>query len=215
MASIFAHCYLAIIAAEGSNDDYGIRGIGATSGPRDGNFTFQFEDIQCGRQMITESESVWHTRGWTFQERILARRCLVFHDKRVHWECEKLRVQENFDIADRKGEMYPEPVQYSLELKDWPDPNQYGRLYNEFSRRMLTLGRDVMDAFSSTINALTRNFPGDFLYAMPEWTFTLSLLWEFPCYSEPRRRAWLPSWSCVGWTECYLDLPSPIIVDSD
>ncbi|KAF2821758.1 HET-domain-containing protein [Ophiobolus disseminans] len=216
MASIYAHCYLALVATEGSHDNHGIRGIGATSGPREGNITFQFDDIQCGREKIYESRSVYHTRGWTFQERVLARRCLVFHDGRVHWECEKSCIQENFDKADYDYETYSSAEGYSFELKSWPDPYQYGLLYREFSDRMLTFESDVMDAFSSTTTALTRSFPGGFLYAMPEYMFTLSLLWEFGTDAEPTRRAWLPSWSCMGWAKSLSSmahLPNPILED--
>lgn len=117
MASIYAHCYLAIIAAEGSDDEHGICGIGATSGPREGNSNFQFDDIQCGRTKNSEQKNVWHTLGWTFQERILARRYLVFRDRRVHWECETSRIEENFGMTDRDAQVY-DGTPYALDMKD-------------------------------------------------------------------------------------------------
>lgn len=196
MASIYANSYLAIIAAEGRDANHGIHGIGSASGPREGNVKFQFAGIQCIRRTELEGRKVWHTRGWTFQERTLARRSLVFHGRTVHWECEKTRMDENISTP-RLPSKYSQHFQYLFDLKMWPDFEQYATLCHQFAHRELTFEKDVTGAFSSTTNALTRGFPGGFLYAMPELFFSLSLLW---CHrNQATRRSWLPSWSWIGW----------------
>jgi hypothetical protein len=196
MASIYANSYLAIVAAEGSDANHGIRGIGSASGPREGNVSYQFADVKCTRRTEVERRNVWHTRGWTFQERTLARRSLVFHGTTVHWECERARMDENVSTP-RLPFKYSKHFEYLFELKTWPDFEQYATLCHQFSHRKLSFERDVTDAFSSTTNALTRNFPGGFLYAMPELLFSLSLLWFHR--GPATRRPWLPSWSWIGW----------------
>ena len=34
-------------------------------------------------------KSTWDTRGWTFQEKVLSRRCLFFMEEQVYWECQR------------------------------------------------------------------------------------------------------------------------------
>jgi hypothetical protein len=196
MASIYANSYLAIVAAEGTDANDGIQGIGSDSGPRGGIVKYRFGSINCTRRAEPEKSKVWHTRGWTFQERNLARRSLVFHGTTVHWECQQNIIQENITrpiTIDKRTS----PSEYRFDLKRWPDFEQYAELCQRFSRRELRFAEDVMDAFSSTTNALTKGFPGGFLYAMPKIQFSLSLLWTH--HDPAKRRDWLPSWSWIGW----------------
>jgi hypothetical protein len=226
MASIYANCYLAIIVAQGSDANHGIRGIGTSSGSRNGSFSFPFDDIR-GLSDMPEWESIWHTRGWTFQERVLPRRCLIFHDQTVHWQCRRMHVEENQSIPigglepkiiryyDQSQDYHRYDRKHQLQLDVWPDPSEFGRLCREFSRRNLTYERDAMNAFTAITTALSRIFPGGFLYAMPEYVFTTSLLWSFNySLSELKRREWLPSWSWIGWKGSgldMLDLRSPVM----
>jgi hypothetical protein len=95
---------------------------------------------------------------------------------------------------------FPRPsydVEYHFPLRRWPNFKQYATLCRRCSRRMFTYEEHVLDAFSSTTNALTKVFPGGFVYAVPKVQFSLSLLW---LHSEPaKRREWSPSWSWIGW----------------
>ncbi|KAL6798612.1 heterokaryon incompatibility protein domain-containing protein [Trichoderma sp. SZMC 28012] len=86
MASIYANAYLTIVAAEGSDGNYGIPGIRRCSEPRD---TLCSEMRFPGHTLSLEHEGdvapalygkgkPWSTRGWTFQESYLSRRVLVF-----------------------------------------------------------------------------------------------------------------------------------------
>ncbi|GAP92092.1 putative HET domain-containing protein [Rosellinia necatrix] len=42
--------------------------------------------------------SRWYTRGWTYQEGVLARRCLVFTPEQVYWECRGMAAEESLDL---------------------------------------------------------------------------------------------------------------------
>ncbi|KAI0877853.1 hypothetical protein GGS24DRAFT_487544 [Hypoxylon argillaceum] len=47
---------------------------------------------------ITIRKSRWATRGWTYQEGVLSRRCLVFTPQQVYWECRCMAVNESFRL---------------------------------------------------------------------------------------------------------------------
>jgi hypothetical protein len=57
--------------------------------------------------------SKWNTRAWTFQERILSRRCLIFVKGRVYFQCCAIGMSEDI-YADQEG------AGWSLELVDVP-----------------------------------------------------------------------------------------------
>jgi hypothetical protein len=200
MASIYANSHLAIIAAQGPDANHGIRETRNTSRPREGYLTVGFDGIQCGHQVDVGVPNTWETRGWTFQERILARRSLGFEGRSVHWECERLRMDENISLQSLDTQnrvQFP----YLFDLKLWPDFERYFSFCHSFSLRQLTFEKDVMDAFRSVTDALSQSFPGGFLYAMPEFLFSHSLVWHHwnPSQENVRRRKWLPSWSWMGW----------------
>jgi len=91
MASIYANSYFTIIAADGYDTNYGLPGVDSDSSPRSYEeisfeFTANFSMIQ---KPETESrdEAFWHTRAWTFQERAVSPRNLVFTHNTVYWQC--------------------------------------------------------------------------------------------------------------------------------
>jgi hypothetical protein len=46
--------------------------------------------------------SQWNKRAWTLQERLLSKRCLIFTDGRVHFQCRSTGMSEDI-FADRSG----------------------------------------------------------------------------------------------------------------
>lgn len=40
--------------------------------------------------------SKWATRGWTYQESALSKRCLVFTPEQIYWECRGMAIHESF-----------------------------------------------------------------------------------------------------------------------
>jgi hypothetical protein len=106
MASIYSNACFTIVAADGNEADFGLRGIHTSSGPRTyfqnminfHDLGFQFRPPMKPLQLLMEggslegSKSLWHSRGWTFQERAVSKRCLVFCQDElgsVKWECEE------------------------------------------------------------------------------------------------------------------------------
>lgn len=79
---------LTIVAAGGDHDDCGVINMAAykeTRIKKDGAFFLL--PINCGTPDRENLRKRWASRGWTFQESLLSRRCLVFTEERVYFEC--------------------------------------------------------------------------------------------------------------------------------
>lgn len=90
MASIFTNATVTIIAMQGADANYGLRGLRDISEPRNlvqEVFTLEKGSSVISTQQQNEGRNPWSQRGWTFQEQIFARRQLVFSADRVQWNC--------------------------------------------------------------------------------------------------------------------------------
>jgi hypothetical protein len=106
MGEIFKNSYLTIVCADGEDVDYGLPGVDEPSRKYEADLTLRFSpSIQFSVLKYRESEtSPHHQRAWTFQERMLSPRALVFHDKTLYWECLTCSIQETCS-ADDNGEL--------------------------------------------------------------------------------------------------------------
>ncbi|KAK4112665.1 HET-domain-containing protein [Canariomyces notabilis] len=233
MSSIYANSYFTIIAADGDDADYGLRGIGGGSLPRSYNQNLLRFTDHCIMMARLEDETqhnsrttTWHRRGWTFQERILSPRNVVFFRGRLLWECRKSRWSEDV-AAEPDGVMTTTSKSaiggghYNFTHSRWPDLRQYEHLVSSYSRRLLTYPSDGLRAFSAILARLSRTFKGGFFHGLPELYFDYGLLW-YPSTpvirrTDPTRATSFPSWSWVGWqgnvTTGYLGLSSQLVLE--
>lgn len=212
MSSIYANSCFTIIAADGTDANFGLRGVGAGSSPRSYTLKlFGFSET-CVLMSKPETETQynlteWHRRGWTFQERVLSPRNIVFFRNRVFWECRKSVWSE--ELASEPdgivGGMSPRVFdRYSYSYLPWPDIHQYAKLVSSYNNRLLTYQSDGLNAFSAVLDVLSRTFQHGFLHGLPELFFDYGLLWR-PNTPVIRRidakndAAKFPSWSWVGW----------------
>ncbi|OTA99633.1 hypothetical protein M426DRAFT_67365, partial [Hypoxylon sp. CI-4A] len=88
MHTIYQCSELTIIAAAGTNTNYGLKGI---SRKRDAlaRVTVDKTELLQMPQDALESirSSQWWSRGWTYQEGVLSRRRIVFTKDQVYYEC--------------------------------------------------------------------------------------------------------------------------------
>lgn len=208
MSSIYANSYFTIIAADGNDANYGLQGISMSSSPRSYHQPILEFSQTCSLMQAPESENQftmkeWHKRGWTFQERTLSNRNLVFFQGKVFWECRRSVWWE--DIADTPDKVSPERLsqrksdRYSFEFLQWPDLHQYSRLVSSYNNRLLTYPSDGLVAFSAVIDVMSRAFEGGFIHGLPELYFDIGLLWRPNTPTRRRGDAVLPSWSWAGW----------------
>ena len=85
------------MAAAGEDKTYGLPGVGETS--RTPQATASLNRL-CVISTITDPHasirsSRWASRGWTFQEAVLSRRCLFFTDQQMYFECNSMSCFES------------------------------------------------------------------------------------------------------------------------
>ncbi|RFU80149.1 heterokaryon incompatibility [Trichoderma arundinaceum] len=102
MDEIYEGAAFTIVAAAGDDAMHGLPGVGSTSRPAQPKYKFNTSNVtlvsslQDPRLLI--ERSTWYTRGWTYQEGLLARRRLVFTEQQMYWECEGMACPETLDL---------------------------------------------------------------------------------------------------------------------
>jgi Heterokaryon incompatibility protein (HET) len=220
MASIYAKAYITIVAVSGADADAGLHRLRSSSRPRNYDPYYRFSKSTFSLITQNEKENVWHTRAWTFQERAVSRRCLVFFEETVKFECQtevwlehtKLDAMsaepvkdvqhrddheecwKKLDFGWQKG-FYP---RHSITIVPWPDMAQFNRLLVGFSGRALSKKEDSLRAFIAIMDKFSASFPGGFFYAIPEFNFDASITWQHT-KNPGKRKQMFPSWSWLGW----------------
>ncbi|KAK7983475.1 hypothetical protein PG989_010877 [Apiospora arundinis] len=75
MADIYGNAYLTIVAASEWDANHGLRGIEGITKPRDLSSYLTTDQY---REFMRVENSIWSSRGWTFQEMVFSRRKLLF-----------------------------------------------------------------------------------------------------------------------------------------
>lgn len=177
--------------------------------------------------------SKWDTRGWTFQERVLSRRGLVFTNEQAFFRCQRDMFCEDVINEDSKDEAMYAGKHYSLSnlhaIRENKEHLEYRyrcyalefmKIVEDYTRRELTNQADIYNAFFAIITLFSRYIetpPVDpdsaFLFGMPESVLEDVMLWQ-PAPNTPThaRRCEeglvAPSWSWAGWRSIvvYFDL---------
>ena len=134
--------------------------------------------------------SKWDNRAWTFQERLLSKRCLIFSEGRVYFQCQSTGMSEDI-FADRKGagwslDLIHAPLQMLRELSRrafWV----YVECVKLYTSRDLTKPEDILAAFTGLCNLMEMSVQAPFVFGLPTSHFDLALLWE-PTNALGRRR---------------------------
>ncbi|KAK4104943.1 HET-domain-containing protein [Parathielavia hyrcaniae] len=173
--------------------------------------------------------SKWNSRGWTYQEGLLARRRLVFTDSQVYFQSNAMHCVESIQ-APLETLHIPgltrmrDPVDMSRVLPHrtiGKQPYMLADRINEYIRRSLTFETDILDAFRGVLLAYERQFSATsrvlagipFLVGSDTSPLTaladgLSWRWEyfyddwqaFRALWTAKRRQGFPSWTWLGWT---------------
>src|SRR5436190_23080346 len=114
MKAIYSCASLTIAAAAGSHMDHGLPGISVS------RKNLQYSERVKGLRLATmfasfselenSSSLLWNTRGWTFQEKLLLQRILLFTDFEVYFIC-------SVSIWMEEVMMEPERLSKSVEAR--------------------------------------------------------------------------------------------------
>ena len=224
MDLIYGNAVLTICAADGFDSSTGLK----ATHPKERD-TSQISAV-CApglRLMVSRPPEIgiraskWDTRAWTFQERLLSKRCLIFTEGRVYFQCLSTGMSEDI-FADREGagwslDLVNAPLQTLRELSRralWV----YTKCVPLYTARILTKPMDILAAFNGICNLMEKTMQAPFIFGLPSSHFDLALLWEPQSALERRvpktdkERAeygamQFPSWSWCGWTSNLLDFP--------
>ena len=206
MSAIYANAYITIVAADGYNADHGLTGLSRSRGEDEVPITFETKRGQVsllprrlGLSTIVDI-SPWSTRGWTFQERLLSRRCVFFTEEQVYFQGGAFIAEEAYDLQSIAGSNNTKIVamnQDSKNQKQWAVGDLYMRMnqiktlryheyrtaVSEYTKRKLSHYGDRMDAFIGISERFQpTDTSGDALMALcglPIDHFTSALCWDF------------------------------------
>jgi hypothetical protein len=136
------------------------------------------------------NDSGWNKRAWTFQERVLSRRCLIFAEGGVYFQCRSTTISQDI-YAGSKGlgwslDQTSSPLQTLKELQHRPFWF-YIKYANMYTGRNLTKPRDILAAFEGISQLFDRYTKAPSLFGLPTSHFDLALLWS-PTAALSRRR---------------------------
>ena len=218
MDLIYGHATLTICAADGNDS----KKDGLKAMHRNTHNTAQHtaEILPGFHLMLTcppESairRSAWDSRAWTFQERLLSPRSLIFVDGRVYFQCRSTGMSEDI-VADREGagwslDLVNAPLQILRQTESKP-MWVYNKLVELYTRRRLTFQSDILAAFSGIYRMLEIQMECPFVFGLPTSHFDLALLWQSESVIQRRKTSAgvteelseldgeFPSWSWCGW----------------
>ena len=136
------------------------------------------------------NDSMWNKRAWTFQERILSRRCLIFAEDRVYFQCRSTGISQDI-YTDGKGQGWSldrtnSPLRTLRDLQQRP-LWFYMKYVGMYTSRNLTKPGDILAAFEGISWLLERYMHAPSLFGIPTSHFDLALLWA-PLDALRRRR---------------------------
>lgn len=125
----------------------------------------------------------WSTRGWTFQERVLSTRCLIFAQGQVFFQCRSTAMSEGIwsdsPAAGWSIELSKSPQQMLSSLDERP-LQTYAKVVEKYTACKLDSlhTNDILAAFSGICNVLSKGMDAHFVYGMPDVYFDWALLWD-------------------------------------
>jgi hypothetical protein len=154
----------------------------------------------------TLDSSAYETRGWTFQERVMSKRCLFFTAHEVFFVCHV--GTENATLCAEPGlrqtldgEAHILSRFNSVWMSGSKDLDVILRgvwtAIEHYTTRELSYAFDALNAFSGIMSVASNMFGLTFLYGLPEQALDSGLLWY--SWNGPKRNRYFPSWTWAGW----------------
>lgn len=211
MGLVYSCAELTIVSAAGSDSNGGLPGL--CTGPR---ATCTYIETLSGLQLTSAhqpfapciSNTTWQSRGWTFQEKALSQRLLVFTKGQIFYHCNVATWSEDTILKNPDPAIDPK-LNQDTDIDQFAKPGAdlgafktYKNFVRDYASRNLTNSSDVSDAFRGIEELLSSQFDfKGFLYGLPAAYFNQALLWSSEGHFPGRRLKEFPSWSWMGWKE--------------
>jgi hypothetical protein len=158
MASVYHHAVLTIVAMGGKDASSGLPGFRPQSRVRSGVEVAPGVWLAPRTRKLSSiiSQSVYNTRAWTYQERLLSKRCLFFTEEQVFFQCSDTKVQcedrlegfsENHQLVAPLAAATPLNPSIRQSVLNEPFP-YYARFVMEYTRKTLSYEADIINAFT-------------------------------------------------------------------
>ncbi|KAH6887101.1 heterokaryon incompatibility protein-domain-containing protein [Thelonectria olida] len=222
MDLVFSGAVLTIVAACGEDSDTGI--VGIEGRPRN-VFHRRIRISPDGLCLATTAalsdqemlpSSTWNTRGWTYQEKLLSKRALVFTSSQVYWLCETSMWDEETILEPTEPPVWVLPQALGCN-DEWDDGDPkfsrlaFGTYTAQYNTRQFTFPEDALSAFLGIIRRCERLNKEAIHWGLLTDRFDQALLWQ---HGEHRRERMVqvvfegslvhhipyPSWTWLGWT---------------
>ncbi|KAF2994672.1 hypothetical protein E8E13_001426 [Curvularia kusanoi] len=156
MHTIYNQASATIVAAAGQDSSYGLPGVGQRHRTLSNRIalngtTWRYWLPLVGSQL---GSSKWLKRGWTYQEAVFSRRCVIFADDQVYFQCGCMSRAEEL-IEDLKPyhafgsyRIFPRISDTTREDERvyWPKSGDFMEDLERYSKRDLTYDSDVLRA---------------------------------------------------------------------
>lgn len=213
MNIVYSHAELTIVILARSNVYGGIPGVRPnTRKVEHHGIRVDGQDFAVGtvwNHFHTIAGSTWNTRGWTLEEGMLSRRCLVFGPNEMFFDCASGIGSETLGLPIyHQSSQTTFSLKHSLNLIDSKFWNKafptgwnfsfYAQSVRLYSQRDLSHARDSLNAFLGVLSRLTLTTNMRFVQGLPRDELLKGLLW-FPEWPSSRLSGF-PSWTWAGWT---------------
>lgn len=212
MGFVYQNAVLTIVAAYGDDCDAGLPGIRpewrypTQDWVEFGDMTLVSSVQQQEGAIVTPESSKWARRAWTFQERLLSPRCVIFTQEQVWWDCQCATWCEESQHESKEVPGFaltPHRKKLTLDQKfSKLQRSDYFELIADYAQRELTFAADAMNAISGVLSTLTHLSGQEFFWGFLVAGFEHQLYWV----GEARRRtpSWkehchYPTWSWAAW----------------
>ena len=192
MGAIYGNAYLTVVAADGSHSNARLSRLVAGDAPeewipmvtRQGCF-----NLSCARPTMQTviRRSNWNSRAWTLQERLLSKRCVLFTESGVFFDCPAFSASEAYALSSSANvagalKLTGEDLFESFQLNQTSRFETYCSLLLEYTSKKLSHTGDRLDALTSVLKQLqpeiTSSEHVDALSGLSYKDFVASLHWS-------------------------------------
>lgn len=210
MRDVYKNASLTFVAAAGSSADSGLGLGGRECSASVETTTTECDDIEASLKGIMD-DSAWEARAWTFQEKALSRRLLIFTTEgpfyndgdRIYSERGFQTIRAETAVLERPGGLYT--VEQGRQLETYLDAVQ------RYSTRQLSFQADFANAMKGITRAFGYAMDGSangFLAGVPTCVFDQLFDWRVAAHEPGKRRRGFESWSWQGWQQTPLFPPA-------